>query len=161
MSNIILIGFKSVGKTTIGRHLAAKHHMQFIDVDGLICKLTKDSTPRSCWNRLGEAVYRQVEEEVLLALPRPLNSVIATGGGTLENPYVLAHLSSWGQIVHLVSPPDVLRQRWAQNPLPTYESDFDTLYQRRTQHYNAIAHIIIDVHAMSHLDIMEEIYGRK
>ncbi|MCE9590890.1 MAG: shikimate kinase [Planctomycetes bacterium] len=81
--NIILIGYRGCGKTSIGKSLAAKLWKTFIDVDDEICKRFNNKTVAQIWTDEGEPAYRKVEVEVTRELVARPNMVIGLGGGTL------------------------------------------------------------------------------
>ena len=82
--NLILLGMMAVGKTTIGRILAKKLKLEFIDTDSSIekenlMKITK------IFKIKGEAFFRKEEERIVLESLKKNNSVIALGGGAFMN----------------------------------------------------------------------------
>ena len=82
--NLILLGMMAVGKTTIGRILAKKLKLEFIDTDSSIEKenLMKIS---KIFETKGEAFFRKEEEKIVLESLKKNNSVIALGGGAFMN----------------------------------------------------------------------------
>ena len=60
--NIILIGYRGSGKTTVGRLLADQLNKTFVDVDDEICGRFGGRTIADIWERDGERAYRDVEE---------------------------------------------------------------------------------------------------
>ena len=82
--NLILLGMMAVGKTTIGRILAKKLKLEFIDTDSSIEKenLMKIS---KIFETKGEAFFRKEEEKIVLESLQKNNSVIALGGGAFMN----------------------------------------------------------------------------
>jgi shikimate kinase len=80
LSNIILCGYKSCGKTTLGKKISEKTGMHFIDTDDLVAK-----NCRQLYLHSVEA-FREIEKEVIAALADFQNSVIATGGGSILAP---------------------------------------------------------------------------
>ena len=92
MENIILIGMPGSGKTTIGTIVAEKLGKKFVDADVYLTEKVGRSIPDIFAND-GEAVFRQMETEVLRELGKQSGLVIATGGGcvTREENYPLLH----------------------------------------------------------------------
>lgn len=79
---IYLTGFMGCGKTTVGRLLAQRLGVGFVDLDAEI-ERRMGMTVRRIFERQGEPAFRQMEAEALrgtLALP---DVVVATGGGTM------------------------------------------------------------------------------
>ena len=67
MTNIVLIGFMGCGKTTLGRWLADRQQMDFVDTDELIVRLENMSVA-DIFEKKGEAYFRDLETKVLRIL---------------------------------------------------------------------------------------------
>ena len=78
---IILIGFMSSGKSTIGKRLAHKMNMDFIDIDEAIESKYKMSIS-NFFELFGENKFRELERIILLESFEHDNTIISTGGGT-------------------------------------------------------------------------------
>jgi shikimate kinase len=79
---VYLTGFMGSGKTTVGRLLAERFGVPFVDLDREI-ELRAGMTVREVFERQGEPAFREMEAEALretLAYP---DVVVATGGGTM------------------------------------------------------------------------------
>lgn len=88
---IILIGFMGVGKTTIGKIIAKKLKLNFVDMDNYIEK-TEGKSISKIFEEYGEQRFRELESESLKDLIKSDNIVISTGGGivtTKENSDIL------------------------------------------------------------------------
>ena len=80
--NIILCGFMGSGKTTVGRRLAQKAHMEFIDMDDYI-EQREGRTITDIFAQDGEETFRRMETEAARELASRRGLVIAAGGGAL------------------------------------------------------------------------------
>lgn len=80
MKNIVLIGMPGCGKTTVGQALARQLGKQFVDSDEMLVRMAGRSIP-DIFARDGEAVFRDLESQVLAQLGKDSGLVIATGGG--------------------------------------------------------------------------------
>src|SRR5688500_4828945 len=80
-SSIFLIGFMGSGKTTLGKKLATKLKMKFIDLDEAICIRTDFASIKDLIAEKGFDYFRQEESDTLKTMLTD-NKVIATGGGT-------------------------------------------------------------------------------
>lgn len=78
---IFLIGFMGSGKSSLGRELAHKLGLSFIDIDTYIEQKTSSSIA-GIFNMQGEEKFREIEHQCLQELMLAENVVIATGGGT-------------------------------------------------------------------------------
>lgn len=81
MNNIVLVGFPGAGKSTVGRRLADKLGMAFIDLDLYIEAKYHTAVPL-LFQRYGEPAFRTLEYAALKEVLDADNAVIATGGGT-------------------------------------------------------------------------------
>jgi shikimate kinase len=77
---ITLVGLMGVGKTTIGRRLAARLQLPFVDADAEI-ETASGMTIADIFERFGEAHFRDGERRVIARLIDGAPKVIATGGG--------------------------------------------------------------------------------
>ena len=68
MRRIVLTGFRGAGKTEIGRILASRLNIPFIDTDDLIETMTGRSIP-DIFHDEGEERFRSIEREVIASLP--------------------------------------------------------------------------------------------
>lgn len=78
--NVILIGFRGSGKSTIGKSLSERLGLEFIDCDAWIEKET-GVTIREIFDKHGETHFRTIESQALAELAKLDGKVIATGGG--------------------------------------------------------------------------------
>src|SRR5262252_9000789 len=77
---ISLIGLPGGGKSTVGRQLARRLRVDFVDSDAVI-EQRLGMTIRAVFERDGEARFRAVEREVIAELASRFHGVLATGGG--------------------------------------------------------------------------------
>ena len=82
---VVLIGLMGAGKTNIGRRLAARLHLDFIDADAEIEAAAGESI-EEIFRRHGEAVFRDGERRVIARLLDGPVHVLATGGGAFMDP---------------------------------------------------------------------------
>jgi shikimate kinase len=108
--NIILIGFMGVGKSEVGRELASRLGMSFIDTDGLI-ETAKGKSISDIFKTEGEAGFREIEKEVVETLEDYDNFVISTGGGVVLREDNTALLKKVGKMVLLTASPEAICQR--------------------------------------------------
>jgi 3-dehydroquinate synthase len=90
-SNIFLVGLMGAGKTTIGRILARKLGLRFVDSDHEIEARTGATIPW-IFEIEGEASFRRREAEVIRDLSAQEGIVLATGGGAILNADSRAYL---------------------------------------------------------------------
>ncbi|MBO9670213.1 MAG: shikimate kinase [Sphingobium sp.] len=83
-ASLVLVGLMGVGKSTIGRRLAARLGLPFVDADEEI-ERAAGMTIQEIFDRHGEAAFRDGERRVIARLIDGSPKVIATGGGAFVN----------------------------------------------------------------------------
>ena len=82
--NLVLLGMMAVGKTTLGKIVAKKQELKFIDIDATIEK-KNSMTIKEIFKKKGEKFFRIEEEKEVLKSLEKSNCVIALGGGAFMN----------------------------------------------------------------------------
>ena len=82
--NLVLLGMMAVGKTTLGKIVAKKQELKFIDIDTSIEK-KNSMTIKEIFKKKGENFFRMEEEKEVLKSLEKNNCVIALGGGAFMN----------------------------------------------------------------------------
>ncbi|WP_445635486.1 Shikimate kinase [Nostoc sp. DSM 114161] len=121
--NLYLIGMMGVGKTTVGRLLAKQLGYGFVDTDDVIAQAAGKSI-NQIFGEQGEAVFRQLESDVLSQVCAFTKLTIATGGGIVlrrENWSYLHH----GLIVWLDAPAELIYSRLAEDTTRPLLQDAD------------------------------------
>ena len=107
---IVLVGLMGVGKTTVGRRLAARLALPFADADHEI-EAAAGMTVAEIFERFGEAHFRDGERRVIARLIDGSPKVIATGGGAFIHPETRALILDQATAVWLRAEPRVLADR--------------------------------------------------
>lgn len=107
---IVLVGLMGVGKSTVGRRLAARLRLPFVDADEEI-ETAAGMTIAEVFERFGEAYFRDGERRVIARLMDGKPKVIATGGGAFINDQTRALILAEATAVWLDAAPDVLADR--------------------------------------------------
>jgi XRE family aerobic/anaerobic benzoate catabolism transcriptional regulator len=103
---IALLGLRGAGKTTIGKALARRLHVRFVELDRRIEKAA-DMSLAELFSLYGEDYYRRLEHDTLadvLGEKRPM--VLATGGGIVASPQTYAMLERSAETVWLRASPE-------------------------------------------------------
>lgn len=154
--NLILFGFKSCGKTTLGKMIAVRMDRPFFDTDTMLeqlhCQLTGDQIHfRKIYKKIGEEAFRALESDVIEQLKSIKNAIIALGGGLILNPKNAAFLAKLGQLVYLKVSKETLKRRILSKELPSFlnpadpEGSFEQFYNERQAKYEAIPALSIDL----------------
>ena len=162
--NIVLIGLKSCGKTSVGRALAAKLGKKFIDTDELIMERhdNRRQSIREICLQHGENYFRNLEKEVIAALAALDDAVVATGGGAVLEEENIKNLKKRGRLIYLDLSFEVWKSRIQQQPLPTFirNENFADHYAMRNSIYHKIADVTVKIDQQSIEDIIEVLVAR-
>jgi shikimate kinase len=169
--SIVLIGMMGVGKSSIGRRLAGRLGIPFVDADAEIEKAAGMSIADIFAHR-GEADFRSGEARVIARLLEGGPQVLAAGGGAFMNAGTREAIRAKGVSVWLKADLDVLLRRISkrrnERPLlqagdpeetlrallierePTYAQADVTVYSRDVAHDSIVADIITALGAFLH-----------
>jgi shikimate kinase len=158
---IVLVGLMGVGKSTVGRRLARRLGLPFVDSDAAIEDAAGFSAAE-VYERYGERDFRDGERRLVARLVDGEVRVIATGGGVFVDPRTRDLLNSRAITVWLDAPVAVLADRTArrdtrpllrtQDPKGTLER----LAEERRPSYSE-AHIHVKSSGGAHRDVVESI----
>lgn len=145
---IVLIGLMGAGKSTVGRRLAKKLHVKFIDSDDEIEKAA-GCTIEDIFELYGEAEFRKGERRVMERLLDKGPMVLATGGGAFMTPAIRKQVLAKGTAVWLKAGLDILAERTSRRggrPLLKQDDPRKTLERLINERYPVYAQapIIID-----------------
>ena len=154
---VVLVGPMGVGKTTVGKKLAKRLEVSFVDSDALITKSHGDIS--TIFAELGETVFREIESDTIVPL---LNkpAVISTGGGAVLHERTrealtlatVVYLSTDGK--HIAS-----RLRGGNRPLiQNGIADWRKIYNSRKPLYDQVADITIDTSNSSLAQTIDAIF---
>lgn len=107
---IALVGLPGGGKTTVGRQLARRLGVRFVDSDAVIEQRLGESI-RSYFEREGEQAFRDLEQATIEDLVNSWDGVLATGGGVVLREANRRVLRERALVVYLRSSPDELARR--------------------------------------------------
>ncbi len=113
--NIVLIGYRGSGKTSLGQRLATNLRRDFVDTDVLLVQRA-GTTIREIFAAEGEAGFRKRESQIIAEVAQRDHLVIAVGGGAILNPDNVAALKKTGTLVWLQATPEILHQRIQSDP---------------------------------------------
>ncbi len=123
------------GKSTVGKELADKLDMRFIDIDSVIEKYEQMSISK-IFETKGEEYFRVIEHEYIVTTFED-NSVIALGGGAFEDKETRKFLIN-SKVIHLKTSPDIIYERIKNDKTRPLLKDQMTV-EKITQIYNSRA----------------------
>lgn len=110
---VILTGFMGTGKSTVGKLLAARLGLPFIDTDEEI-ERSAGRAIREIFKDDGEAHFRELERRMIAAAVEK-DAVVATGGGAIVDTENYERMHAAGPIICLTAAADVILRRTAAN----------------------------------------------
>ena len=165
-SNIVLIGMRGTGKSTIGRLLAKRLGKAIIDMDSNIVAKVGMSISELVAKR-GWEYFRDEESEVAKLVGASRNSVIAAGGGAVLRPQNAAALGTRGVFVLLTAPISVLAERIQgdtdRSPLSkqvSVQAELSELWGQRKELYESIADRVVQTQNRTPEEVVTEICAR-
>jgi shikimate kinase len=147
--NFSLVAMPGGGKSTVGRQLARRLAIGFVDTDHAI-EARIGGPIKAFFEREGEERFRDIETEVLDELTRRAPFVIATGGGIVLRPTNREMLRSRSVVIYLRSTPEELFRRLRHDTRRPLLQVADPLAKLRELHaqrdplYRQTAHFVID-----------------
>ena len=154
---IVLVGMMGAGKSSIGRRLAVRLGIPFVDADTEIESAAGMSIPE-IFQKHGEPYFRAGESRVIQRLLDGGPSVLATGGGAVMDPQTRALIGEKGISVWLNADLDVLVKRTKRrNDRPLVEKIKELMPLREP--FYAQSNIVVRSRDEPHDTIVAEIVG--
>ncbi|HCX69120.1 shikimate kinase [Parvibaculum sp.] len=159
--SIVLVGLMGAGKTTVGRRLARRLDLAFVDTDAEIEQAAGESIPE-IFERRGEAAFRAGERRVIARLLGEGPQVLATGGGAFMDPLTRANIAARGISIWLKADLDVLMKRVGKRgdrPLLQKGDPRETMKRLMDQRYPVYAGADITIESLEgpHDAVVEQI----
>ena len=158
---VVLVGLMGVGKSTVGRRLARRLGLPFVDSDAEI-EDASGYPAAEMFERYGERDFRDGERRLVARLVEGSVRVIATGGGAFVDPRTRELLNERAITIWLDAPVDILAERTSRRNTRAQlrngdpKSVLQKLAEQRRPSY-AEAHIHVKSGAGAHKDVVEAI----
>jgi len=167
--NLILIGYRATGKTTLAKLLAARLGWEWIDADVEIERRAGKSIAR-IFAEDGEPAFRDLEAEVIAELCGRERLVLAAGGGAPMREESRRAMRQSGKVVWLLAPPETILARMSADPTNpdrrpnlTDRGPLEEIIQllaRREPIYRESAHLTVDTEGSTPEQLVSEILNR-
>jgi len=163
--NVFLVGPMGSGKSAVGRQLATRLDLAFLDSDAEIEARTGVDIPY-IFEKEGEAGFREREREVLDALTGRSRVLLSTGGGAVLDPANRERLRSRGCVVYLrtsVKQQFARTRRSGHRPVLGNDDPLGTLERlmlERAPLYEEAADLVVDTDGRKVGSVVEEIMRR-
>jgi shikimate kinase len=163
--NVFLVGPMGSGKSAVGRQLAARLGLAFLDSDAEIEALTGVDIPY-IFEKEGEAGFRARERDVIDVLTARPGVLVATGGGAVLDPDTRARLRSRGRVVYLrtsVNQQLARTRRSGHRPLlrnPDPLGTLERLMRVRAPLYEETADLVVETDSRKVKSVVDEIERR-
>ncbi|MDO8513946.1 MAG: shikimate kinase [bacterium] len=159
--NITLIGMAGAGKSYIGRPLAERLELEFIDIDKLL-ESAYGKPIQSILDELGATKYVETESEMLIqGTSGRDNLVISPGGSIIYRDRAMDHTKDISTLVYLKVPFETIEARLkGASPraiIGLGQKSLQELYDERTPLYELHADIIVDTAPRTLGEVLEEI----
>jgi shikimate kinase len=161
--NIVLIGMRGSGKTTVGASLAGRLHRELIPMDALIVYEFGMTIPEIV-ERHGWPRFREMEAQVAQKVSRLKGTINATGGGVILNPESVKALRETGIVFWLDVSVDQTLRRIGEDPnrpsltgRGSRREDLQATYSEREPLYRAAAHHVVSTDGQSQEQVADTI----
>jgi len=166
LMNIVLIGYRGAGKSTVGRMLAARAGEKFVDSDDLVEKHLGASISEIVRSK-GWKYFRALEKRVIEEICRGDHLIIAPGGGAVLDPANVRSLRKNGLIIWLQADGEVLHRRMVQDPGTTASrptltgkgalEELEEVLAIRNPYYAQAADVEVDTSTLGREEVVEKI----
>ena len=164
--NVVLIGYRGAGKSTVGKIVAARLGRVLVSTDAEIVKLSGQTIP-DIVEQYGWEYFRDLESKVCQELAGRKGLVIDTGGGAILRPRNVELLKETGRLFWLTASVSTITERIGhdtQRPsltgVKSFVDEIQDVLRERTPKYQAAADYIIETDGRSASEVADEILAR-
>lgn len=168
LARVVLIGYRGSGKSTVGRMLAERLGLAFVDTDTRIEERSGLSI-KEMVEKKGWPYFRTAEKEVIRSLAREEGMVMAVGGGAILDAENRESLKQNSLVFYLAADPATLALRIsqdtkteAQRPSLTGRevmAEIGMVLEEREPLYRKVAHYVVDTEDRTVDEVVQEIIG--
>jgi shikimate kinase len=164
--NVVLIGYRGTGKSTVGKLVAACLDRVLVSTDAEIVKLVGQSIPKIV-EQHGWEYFRDLESKVCQELAGRKGLVIDTGGGAILRSHNVEVLKETGRLFWLTASVNTITERIGQDSqrpsltgVKSFVDEIQDVLRERTPKYQAAADYIIETDGKSATQVADEVLAR-
>lgn len=148
--NIVLIGYRGTGKTSVGKKLAEKLDRRLVGTDELIIKKAGMSIPKIVKNH-GWDAFRNIESEVAEEVDKMDDCIIDAGGGIILRKINVKNLKRKGMLILLKADIETIinrikddKERPSLTGSQSFTEEVEEILKKRSKKYEKAADYVID-----------------
>ena len=159
--NLTLIGMPGAGKSYVGKRLADRRKLEFLDTDDLLAQ--KYGKPiQAQLEELGPDAYLDREAETIVEVTAGKDNILLSPGGSIiYRPQVVAHAKRNSKIVYLCVPQETIEERLKNCEQRAIvglgTKSLKQLYEERTPLYERAADLIVDCETLDLSGVLDQI----
>jgi len=164
--NVVLIGYRGTGKSTVGKILAARLNRILLSTDTEIVKLAGQAIPEIV-EQHGWEYFRDLESKVCQESAGRNGLVIDTGGGAILRSQNVEVLKETGRLFWLTASLSTITARICQDTqrpsltgIKSFVDEIQDVLRERTPKYQAAADYVIETDGRSVTQVADEILAR-
>lgn len=164
--NVVLIGYRGTGKSTVGKLVAARLDRVLVSTDAEVVKSAGQSIPEIV-EQHGWEYFRDLESKVCQELAGRNGLVVDTGGGAILRSRNVDLLKGTGRLFWLTASVSTITERIGhdtQRPsltgVKSFVDEIQDVLRERTPKYQAAADCIIETDGRSAAQVADEILAR-
>jgi shikimate kinase len=164
--NVVLIGYRGTGKSTVGKLVAARLDRVLVSTDAEVVKSAGQSIPEIV-EQHGWEYFRDLESKVCQELAGRNGLVVDTGGGVILRSRNVDLLKGTGRLFWLTASVSTITERIGhdtQRPsltgVKSFVDEIQDVLRERTPKYQAAANCIIETDGKSAAQVADEILAR-
>ncbi len=163
--NVVLIGYRGSGKTTVGRMLAERYDVSFVDTDELVVHKAGESIAE-IFATGGERAFRKLEEAAIKLATKAKSRIISVGGGAIESIANQKALRKFGTIVWLQADAEsiwhrISNDKVSQNQRPNLTvggiNEVRSVLERRSPIYAELSQIAVATSGRPPTEVAEDV----
>lgn len=161
--NLVLVGYRGTGKSSVARELSSYLEMPRVSLDEELVRRAGESIP-SLVERHGWEHFRDLEQALIAELVQNEGNILDCGGGVVERAQNIHALRAAGTVFWLTASTHCIVQRISggtERPSLTnalsFTDEVESVLQRRYPLYVALAHVRIDTERSTPRDVARRI----